>query len=211
MTQTGAALRRREHYWCLYDVTEKNQLNDLRTDQVEAIFAALPEKQKAQWLLWKEGFSGWKSFTEFPQLLLSLRQVSAPQSDPPPVPQMKAGSIASVAFGDDLEDIDLSISNETAEEVRENVRYQKRFEVRIVGTDKIYSNATVNISMKGMQLEKPLSGVLPRYFTVEVRGARESVSLICSQVPSRDGSPSQRLKIEVNDYPSRLQTILLAS
>lgn len=70
-------MRKREHYWSLFHQVEKRQLDDLRTDQVEAIFEALPLPDHKDWLVWREGFRSWKQLSHFPDLLMSLRQASA--------------------------------------------------------------------------------------------------------------------------------------
>lgn len=74
-------MRRRDHYWSLFHLPEKRQLNDLRTDHVEAVFEALPQGDQKDWLVWREGFRTWKPFSDFPQLIQSLRQ--AMRSAPP--------------------------------------------------------------------------------------------------------------------------------
>lgn len=80
-------MRRREYHWSLFHSTEKNQLDGLRTDQVEAVFAALPKSQKKDWFIWKEGFDAWKPFEDFPQLVLSLRKADDRVFEqPPPFP-----------------------------------------------------------------------------------------------------------------------------
>jgi hypothetical protein len=80
-------MRRRDFYWSLYHLDEKNQMDDLKTDQVEAIFAALPKSMHPNWLIWKEGFDSWKSFDDFPSLLMSLRSHPVAEVDRPPEPR----------------------------------------------------------------------------------------------------------------------------
>jgi|GEM_PF-2878767 len=70
-------LRRREYYWSLFHRPAKNQLDDLRTDQIEAVYAAVPKNRHSEYLVWKEGFTNWKPLIEFPDILISLR--TAPQ------------------------------------------------------------------------------------------------------------------------------------
>ncbi len=67
-------------------MTEKNQLDGLRTDQVEAVFAAIPKPTMKEWFIWKEGFDGWKPFEDFPQLVLSLRKADDRIWESPPPP-----------------------------------------------------------------------------------------------------------------------------
>ncbi len=83
-------MRRREYYWCLNDSVENNSLQDLRTDQVEAIFAALPKADLPHWWVWREGFTDWKPMADFPQLLVSLRKVEVQATIAPPAPTAAA-------------------------------------------------------------------------------------------------------------------------
>ncbi len=82
-------MRRREYYWSLFHRPAKNQLDDLRTDQIEAVYAAVPKSRHGEYLIWKEGFASWKPFGDFPEILISLR--TAPQKhEPAPVPGNQA-------------------------------------------------------------------------------------------------------------------------
>jgi hypothetical protein len=53
-------MRRRDYFWSLYHVPRKKQMDDLRTDQVEAIFEALPEPDRKHWRVWRESFQAWR-------------------------------------------------------------------------------------------------------------------------------------------------------
>ena len=82
-------MRRREFYWSLYHKPQKNQLDDLRTDQVEAVYNAVPANRHSEYLIWKEGFTSWQGFTDFPKLLVSLRKapverLEVPSPEQPP-------------------------------------------------------------------------------------------------------------------------------
>ena len=274
-------MRRREYYWSLYHEPEQNQLDSLRTDQVEAIYQALPTKLRSEFLIWRDGMPGWVSFSDFPNLILALRSSSeAPIAAPPPVrgktevnyeraksvsldpnktlviakntdPQKTKVSrqskgrrredgedtqtnlkgknrrrrdenfnedhtyrigrdeVVDLASPDDDPD-DLMIAEGGIAEGRNTVRVGKKFQVRIMFGEKIVENTTRNISMRGMQLFDPLPSGLPRYFSVQVYRGKTVIPLVCSEVKSKDGSPSRRLKIEVNDYENALLTLLLA-
>ncbi len=80
-------MRRRDFHWSLYHTTEKNQLDNLRTDQVEVVYAALPKALRKDWFIWKDGFDGWKPFDEFPDILVSLREASVMKVPTPTPPQ----------------------------------------------------------------------------------------------------------------------------
>ena len=79
-------MRRREYYWSLYHLTDKKRLDDLKTDQVEAIFEAISPEQHREWVVWKEGFDTWKSFEDFPSLIVSLRRQPVTTLPKPPEP-----------------------------------------------------------------------------------------------------------------------------
>ncbi len=84
-------MRRRDTYWSLYHKPEKRQIDDLKTDAVEVISEVIPAKDRADWLIWREGFATWKPLEDFPNLLSSLRKagmMSAP-SQPAPAPAQR--------------------------------------------------------------------------------------------------------------------------
>jgi hypothetical protein len=274
-------LRRREYHWSLFHSTEKNQLEGLRTDQVEAVFAAVPAAQKKEWFIWKEGFDGWKPFEDFPQLVLSLRKadnrvfeqpppfpganetmvgtqslidlgpsqpqpiseaetrvdtpaakpaaaspkvlqkpeaiapktaaVKEPLRGPKPV-QSKATLGQKIVLDADQineDDTNLSLMRSGVLEDRNNMRFDKAFDVRILVGDEVFKNSTLNISLKGMQLREALPQSLPRYFNVEIGKGDRTIPVVCSEVKSKDG-PSMRLKIESNEHASALLTLLLS-
>jgi PilZ domain len=222
-------VRSREYYWSLYHKTEKKQLDDLRTDQIEAIHAAIPKKMHGEYLIWRDGFDNWKAFEDFPQLLVSLRRVDQQpvEAPPPPTPAQVAAKPASQApsggatrigtivhqadFELDLSGPSLAIDEQGAKEGRNNFRFQKKFEVRVASGTQTYTFQTVNVSLKGMQLDAALPEDLPGYFNVEVRHRDKAIQMVCSAVKNEDGRPSDRLKIEINDFTTALLTMLLGA
>jgi hypothetical protein len=111
---------------------------------------------------------------------------------------------------DDWEGVELSLDNDAVDDDRQRYRYDRTFEVLIQVEDQFLNNQTLDISLQGMKLKMPLPKKMPRYFNVEVRVKQAVIPMVCSEIKNRDGSPSNRLRIEVNDYDSLLQTILLA-
>jgi hypothetical protein len=90
-------MRTREYHWSLFHAPEKNQLDGLRTDQVEAVFAAIPKADRIEWFVWKESSPSWKPLEDFPELLASLRRADNRVWETPPVPDelgTKAGTKA---------------------------------------------------------------------------------------------------------------------
>jgi hypothetical protein len=75
----------------LFHKTEKRQIDDLKTDAIEVINDVIPAKDRADWLVWREGFATWKPLEDFPNLLASLRKggmMNAP-SQPAPAPAQR--------------------------------------------------------------------------------------------------------------------------
>lgn len=255
-------MRRREYHWTLFHSTEKNQLDNLRTDQVEAVFAAIPKSQRREWHIWKEGFDAWKPFDDFPELVKSLRTaddrtfeapppfpggstdtvtgtkslvsnltdtktapkpaakpttVAASKSAAPPSARANAAAKASttptskLVLENEEEELELSLVRSGVLEDRNNMRFDKVFDVRIFINDDMYPNVTQNISLRGMQVRNPLPKNLPRYFNVEIgKKGERAIPVVCSEVKSKDGSASTRLKIESNENASALLTMLLS-
>jgi hypothetical protein len=98
-------VRRREFFWSLYHTPEKNQVDDLRTDQVEAVYACLPARHREQWLIWRDGFQNWKPFAHFPQLLVSLRKVDARVPESAPAPPTEEEMIDAAEMGDAVQNV----------------------------------------------------------------------------------------------------------
>lgn len=88
-------------------------------------------------------------------------------------------------------------------------RYRKKWIVHILTEGKPLVFTTVDVSNRGMNLKEPLPKGLPRYFNVEVIANEITVPLICSEIRSKDSTPSTRIRIEVCHDPSLLQMALL--
>ena len=336
-------MRRREYHWSVYHVTEKNQIDHLRTDQAEAIYAAIPSLQRREWFIWKEGLDSWKPFEDFPELVKSLRkaddrvfeqppalpgsvtvsqpaimtdvmedtlggsiilgpvhdliapppeqtrvaskmpatgnvkagakpgaklrsephpsampaaakaaaassasaaasgsgsakaaaltQKAAPvQTNPvqssasarqtikpgqskPPTSAAQGGPAQKVSLSHDDEEssIELSLMKVGVAEDRNNMRFDRSLDVRIFVGEQVFLNKTSNISLKGMQLAQDLPKSLPRYFNVEIGRGDRLIPVVCSEVRSKSGGPSTRLKIESNEHASAMLTMLLSS
>jgi hypothetical protein len=252
-------VRRREYFWSLYNRSDKKQIDDMRTDQIEAIYEAVGPSRHSDFMIWKDGLNEWKLLSEFPLLLMSLRQTSE-ITQPVPNPELlempdvndvkdakdakekkpafqaslpkkalapssattviaKTADLVPSTTGSISEDtqdktddsIHLALETGSTAEDRGDGRYQKRFTVRIMAGDKIFQTSTLNISVKGMKIRDALPLGLPRYFNVELMAAGRVIPFVCSEVKGLDGSPSNRLKIEVNDHVNVLQTLLLVA
>jgi hypothetical protein len=190
-------MRRKDYYWNLYNLVDKRQLEDLRTDQVEAIHEALPVSSHPQWLAWREGMAEWRSLSEFADMIADMRQAPSRLANVPPIPTFSADQPA-FRTPEGVKPPKLELA-EHPENARTKNRYPGRFDVRIKYGDKRVHSATVNISMTGMQLRDDLPGDLPKYFTIELIRDKDRIPLVCSAIFNNDGTISNRIKIEVND------------
>lgn len=199
-------MRRREFYWSLYHRSEKNLLTDLRTDQLEAIWAALPEALRSQYLIWKDGLKNWKPFTEFPILIEDLRHSTQTNTISPPQPPPDESKIDEIETA-----IIRQLESELAQppapdrarlsmnEHRQADRVHSNLRVRVAIAGKEFTTRTVNISMLGMQLRDRLPSWVPKYFAIELHYESAVIPLFCSRIKSEDGSADTRIKIESND------------
>ncbi len=198
-------MRKREYYWSLHHAPRKKRFDDLRTDQVEAIYSVLTDLE--DWQVWREGFQSWKSFEEFPVLLEQLRGAPQIPIEPPPAPQ------ESVQVLDRKMETTIALELESPNKKgvddsgREKARYEGSFTVKIKIGEATFVSKTVNISANGIQLENPLPKILPKYFPVGLFQGREMIPLLCSVVTS--AGPSNRLRIESNEYEDVLRTWLI--
>lgn len=203
-------MRRRDTYWSLFHTPEKRQINDLRTEHVEAVFECVPTKDHKDWVIWREGFRSWKPFSDFPQLITSLRQLepaSAEKPAPPTKAEVNEPKIRKI--DEQIDTVAFEFVPEGEKPEREE-RFAKTWELSIlVGNHRIAAK-TVNVSLHGMQLAEPLTQSLPRYFTVEVRGAGPTFSVVCSAIRAFDMQPTSRLKIEVTDENKAYPKAVLA-
>lgn len=199
-------MRRREYYWSLHHSPRKKRFDDLRTDQVEAIFSVLPSTEIKDWQVWREGFQAWKSFDEFPILLEQLRGAPQLEIEPPPAPTEPVKALdrkmeKTINFELELEKKD--------DHGRAKARYEGAFTVKIKVGEALFVSKIVNISVNGIQLENPLPKNLPKYFPVGLYLKREMIPLLCSVVTSSASGPSTRLRIESNEYEDVLRTWLI--
>jgi len=210
-------VRRRDYYWSLYHDAESNKLDNLRTDQVEAIFAAIPPSIKSEWWVWRDGMTEWKPFEDFPELLTSLRNSEPPKILTPPLPNRQKKSAGEETSDeapklefDPSDEVEFTLIHTGIGEDRSHHRFEIELDVRIIVGAQSFPNRTVNVSLKGMQLQSPLPKNLPPYFNVEIRKKNTVIPVVCSEVKNADGGPSNRVKIEVNDHAPALLAILLA-
>ena len=332
-----------EQNWSLFRLSDRKQFDDVKLETIDFFFRALNEKSRPDWLMWREGFSGWRPFSELPQFLKHLQKDA--KAAPPPVPtsvlqfadeitgvrhdeeepveaigvkadalsglaasaedgveESRSGIDSNVIFqsphkepsdeesmeddltptadiptsmpvlgavapesessGDDVfakshssvsvraiqaatsslrlktntgissaqrtpkpserilderlftqEDaatLSLMLESQAAVEDRNNVRYQKRFKVRIYTSQGVVSAVTTDCSTSGLRFKEPLPSGLPRFFHLELDlGPEGKIPLVCSEIKEKDGSPATRVRIQVNDHANALKSALV--
>jgi hypothetical protein len=106
--------------------------------------------------------------------------------------------------------LSLMLESEAASEDRNNVRYAKKFKVRIFTAKGIVSVSTIDCSVSGFKLRVPLPEGLPRFFHCEIDlGPEGKIPLICSEVKEKNGRPATRVRIQVNDNIQTFRSALM--
>lgn len=326
--------------WSLFRLSDRKQFDRVDLATIDFFYRALPEALYSDWLMWRDGFSGWRPFSELPQILKHLKKeddialpppvpeailkfadeltasgvhkmgaptvegeakFELPESDEPVVakevviaqapqpleqteasikkapaseaatpslgentqssvsiralqaaatsslrlktnPNVMAGGAAAalaekprsaVAKGGqpahtratpeelqpvaakvltmpDEATLSLMLESQAATEDRNNVRYHKKFKIRIFTPKGIVAMTTIDCSISGIKLKDPLPEGLPRFFHVEIDlGPDGKIPLICSEVREKDGRPATRVRIQVNDYVQTFRSALM--
>ena len=144
---------------------------------------------------------------------MSLRQIQSPVShekipQAPTAPTentQQLGKQTSV-----IETVSFEISQEGEQDDR-SPRFPKRWDLRLVAGDRSVSAQTVNVSQNGMQLKSPVPADFPKYFTVQFAADGHQFKLVCSAIKDRNGVPTARIKIEVNDQLHAYNTVVIQS
>lgn len=106
--------------------------------------------------------------------------------------------------------LSLMLDSQAAVEDRNGVRYNRKFRLKIYTPAGIVKTSTIDASVSGLRLSGPIPEGLPRFFHVEIElGAEGRIPLLCSVIRERDGSPSTRLRIQVNDHVNLLKAALM--
>lgn len=350
-------MKNHDQNWSLFRLSDRKQFDDVKLETIDFFFRALSEKARPDWLMWREGFSGWRPFNELPQILKHLQKDA--KSAPPPVPdsvlqyadeitgvrhveeskpapgmrdssvvmfespheepvreeqhasvqevhaddseaeemldddltptadipahvmeasqsvaepadEMFSKSHSSVSVRaiqaatsslrlktntsalpprevqkeivrevpkelsltkdtsnrtpkpaervpeehmftqDDAATLSLMLESQAAVEDRNNVRYQKRFKVRIYTSQGVVTAVTTDCSTSGFRFKDPLPPGLPRFFHLEIDlGAEGKIPLVCSEIKEKDGRPGTRVRIQVNDHANTLKSALV--
>ncbi|CAN5656576.1 hypothetical protein BH10BDE1_BH10BDE1_26970 [soil metagenome] len=322
-------MKHQDDNWSLFRLSDRQQFDAVSLSTIDFFFRAIPENARAEWLMWREGFSGWKPFSELPVFLKHLKDSPEPLKPPPPVPEevlkyadeitgirkaksksaMTANAVEKsepaaaalpefqeevvVAMMDDdvtiseirepifptaAEDrssvsvrainaatssvrlktnaapprdrravqqsiasatsfphavaptspqnshldngrvltltdeatMSLMLDSASATEDRNNVRYQKKFKIRVFTAKGVLALQTIDCSSSGFRLKEPLPAGLPRFFHVELDlGPEGKIPLVCSEIREKDGRGSTRVRIQVNDHINTLKSALV--
>lgn len=121
----------------------------------------------------------------------------------------KTGSRKVLSLSDE-ETMSLMLESQLASDDRSNVRYSKKFKVRIFATQGILQTSTVDCSISGLRLSESLPEGLPKFFHLEIDlGLDGKIPLICTAIPGRDGKPGDRVHIQVNDHVQAYRSALM--
>lgn len=309
-----------ENSWSLFRLSDRKQFDSVSLATIDFFFRALPEKHRPDWLMWREGFAGWRPFSELPQILKHLQGEGKDSATPPPVPEsvlkfadevtgvrsdvkiethdalpedrgahvdsaddvteskviefqsphsepnpgpepeaveddepmakthssvsvraieaatsslrlktttgllnqssmpsgakyqkpLQSAKEMNVLSSDNEATLSLMLESQAATEDRNNVRYQKRFKVRIYTPQGVVAVVTADCSTSGFRLKDPLPAGLPRFFHVELDlGPEGKIPLVCSEIREKDGRGSTRVRIQVNDHMNALKSALV--
>jgi hypothetical protein len=329
-------MKHQDDNWSLFRLSDRQQFDAVSLSTIDFFYRAIPESSRSEWLMWREGFAGWRPFSELPLFLKHLKEAPEAAQPPPPVPEevlkyadevtgirkaksksamtanaaqltkpapvakplpehpeevvvaMKdddltiseirdpvfqaapeerssvsvrainaatsslrlktnanatsdrsavAKPVASAAPTDehqpraqevqpspqashldngrvltmtDEATMSLMLESASASEDRNNVRYQKKFKIRVFTPKGVLNLQTVDCSSSGFRLKEPLPEGLPRFFHVELDlGSEGKIPLMCSEIREKDGRGSTRVRIQVNDYVNKLKSALM--
>lgn len=72
--------------WSLFRLSDRKQFANVSLETIDFFFRASTEASRVDWLMWREGFSGWRPFGELASILKHLQTDAALIPSPPPVP-----------------------------------------------------------------------------------------------------------------------------
>lgn len=292
-------MKKHADQWSLFRLSDRVQFDNVSLDTIDFFFRALSEKTRIDWLMWREGFSGWRPLSELSLILKHLNKDHTNPAEPPPVPEailnltrsgvqtfeaesetqpdvidaneaateisakthssvshraieaatssMRQRSEASqpkrlgsttplpnfgsqnppahppmsravntlrengkvLEFADEAT-LSLMLESQAATEDRDNVRYPRKFKVRIFTPNGVLQLVTTDCSTSGFRLQQPLPSGLPRFFHVEIDlGLEGKIPVVCSEIREKDGRGSTRVRIQVNDNLNILKSALV--
>lgn len=212
--------------WGLFRVSDQQKFEGVQFSELEFLFRVLSPDERSQYLFWHPKAGRWIKLESFEKVVpisksgSQQKTASSSFKEEKPTLDHAAGVVDQDSLGapsqkmkvfefDPVETGRLSLDKRAARDSRSDVRYDRRFRVRILTPAGPIKNATLDASMKGLKLEEPIPEGLPQFFYVEVQlGADKRVSLLCSVVKAKNGQPRNRLKIHKNENPVLFKAML---
>ncbi len=225
VTRSGGSL------WVFYWIPKSAFYNGLTFQEARAIAKILTPVDRAQWLVWKEGWSQWKKMSAASELLVSTSAVLRVM-EPPALPAdlLKGEAVTTtkskseILVIDDLTDDEVSVVTsgpgtavhvpnsggasgvnlDDAPEsfvVRKDQRVTAEIEVEIISQGRKFHTRTIDLSVSGVQVKEPLPPWLAGYCTLILR--RSDVKMILEFVCSvvENQDPNKKKRLEI--HPSK--------
>ena len=196
-------LDNKEKIWSLFDQIEQHQVDELSIYDVHTILRSVVPRRRKDWLAWRVGESQWKSISEFAELKIF-------QMTPPPPSQLvnnfseitkTASRISHNMFNPETtselnEAIPLDMDESTGSDRRSLSRFTREFEVKVQESTKTFETTTIDVSLDGLHLKKPVPSWAGSVFKLTLEKSGEKVELICELIK---GKKSTALKIKENN------------
>jgi hypothetical protein len=172
-------------FWSLYNTTEQVRIDGLRTIQLQGILVCLNRKNLDEYMVWQEGTDDWVPAGSIYDRVLEASQLFNMPPNPPEIQAEQAAGFSSEPSDPDrqilhkLTGTATSVTPETEEpqvapppvpespdekhtvekkktDVRMSPRFMIAFKVFLTYNGRVMKNETLNISVGGMKLKKPL-------------------------------------------------------
>lgn len=220
VTRSGGSL------WVFYSIQKDAFYHGLSFQEARAIVKIFGLEERAQWLVWKEGWTQWKKMSAAGELLVTTSTVLRVM-EPPALPRnlmvehtpTPTKSKSEVYVIDDISDeptVHQSQTQESVDDVKrdeENLEEAENFVVRkdqrvsveidvdIISQGQKFHTRTVDISVGGLQVKDPIPAWLAGYCTLILRrpDVKQQLEFVCSIVENQD--PSQKKRLEI--HPSK--------
>lgn len=171
--------------WSIYNKNEEVRIDHLRTAQVRSLLCGLRDEIIPSWVVWEEGSETWRPAR---MVLPNLRGLDNAPAWPGYLPPDPSASVPRPKPAPEVMQI--------WSKQRATPRYNQSLEVQIDHGGRVLANRTVNISLGGMQLEKPLSEEINEAFHVIVRKGSDELHMRCRVVETTEDGERTRLFID---------------
>ncbi len=221
VTRSGGSL------WVFYNMPKAAFYNGLTFQEARAIAKILTPEERAQWIVWKEGWSQWKKMSAASELLVSTSTVLRVM-EPPALPTEFTKSKSEIMVIDDIGENETAIElenedneavavaaavpsvdssevdlNEAPENfvVRKDQRVAAEIDVEIISQGRKFTTKSVDLSIGGIQVKDPVPNWLAGYCTIILRRPelKQGLEFVCSVVENQD--PAERKRLEI--HPSK--------